>query len=148
LPWGESILAPITDEVSPRDNSELFNFNLDELRLGQPMVVVDEFSVGALTAFYVPSLFQRDTETRVAYFFNPFPVQGQIEGDDGGEVGPLRKSFASSDITFMAASLIDNDYALRMDTPGVLTRVKERFTLAGCVQPLSQRKPYHSGRGR
>jgi hypothetical protein len=136
LPWGESILAPITDEVSPRDNSELFNFNLDELRLGQPMVVVDQFlQSGRWTAFYVPyPYFNEIPKPGSAYFFNPFPVRGQIEGDDGGEVGvSWRKSFASSDITFMAASLIDNDYALRMDTPGLLTRVKERFTLAGMV---------------
>ena len=55
VPWGESILAPITDEVSPRDNRELFNFNLEELRIGQPMLVIDQFSDwGSVSMFFNP----------------------------------------------------------------------------------------------
>lgn len=134
LPWGESILAPITDEISPRDNRELFNFNLDELRLGQPMFSVDRFTDrGRLSAFVVPEPeFDRNPERGSAYFFTPFGFAERLEGDARGEYGvSYRRSFESADITFMAASLIDNNYALRLDTPELATRVRQRFTLTG-----------------
>jgi hypothetical protein len=135
LPWGESILAPITDEISPRDNRELFNFNLEELRLGQPMVTVDQYSgFGRWSLFFVPtpSFNKIPAQGTLYYVPVPFTYRSQIEGDRGGEYGASwKKTFASADITFMAASLINNDYALRRDDSGLVTRVKQRFSLAG-----------------
>ena len=136
LPWGESIMAPITDEVSPRDNRELFNFNLEELRVGQGMFVVDHYSTaGRWSAFWNPKpSFNKYPERGTAYFFDPFTYRGAREGDNGTEYGvSWRKNFESSDITLMAASLIDNDYALRMNADGTVSRVKERFSMAGVV---------------
>lgn len=134
LPWGESLLAAVTDEISPRDNRELFNFNLEELRLGQPMAVVDQYStLGRWSAFWVPDpSFNKNPEKGTAYYFDPFTYRAGIEGDDGAEYGvSWRKNFESSDITFMAASLLDNDYGLRMNDGGTVTRVGQRFSLAG-----------------
>jgi Protein of unknown function (DUF1302) len=136
LAWGESLAAPITDVVSPRDNRELFNFNLDELRIGQTMVVVDQYSEsGRWTFFLTPHpYFNKNPAKGDIYYFLPFDIGGQIEGDKGVEYGASwRVAFASADITFMAASLIDNNYALRMDASGLVTRVRERFSLAGMV---------------
>lgn len=134
LPWGESILAPVTDEISPRDNRELFNFNLEELRIGQPMLVLDQYSkLGRWTLFWVtnPS-FNKNPKKGTAYSFDPFTYRAKIEGDSGTEYGvSWRKNFESSDITLMAASLLDNDYALRMNGDGTVTRLGERYTLAG-----------------
>lgn len=136
LPWGESILAPVTDEVSPRDNRELFNFNLEELRRGQPMVVIDHFSAtGRLSGFWnVAPSFNKYPKSGTGYFFDPFTYGNRIEGDGGTEFGvSWRKNFEGFDITLMAANLLDNDYALRMNSDGSVTRLKERFSLTGGV---------------
>jgi hypothetical protein len=134
LPWGESILAAVTDEVSPRDNRELFNFNLEELRLGQGMIVIDRYSAaGRWSAFWIPDpVFNKNPEKGSAYYFDPLAYRSRIEGDGGAEYGASwRKTFESADITFMAASLLDNDYARRMNGDGTASRVKERFSMAG-----------------
>lgn len=135
LPWGESILAPITDEISPRDNRELFNFNLEELRIGQPMLVVDQFSGwGSMSMFAIPQAsFNRNPKRGTAYSFDRSNYREEISGTgDLSEYGASwRKTFANSDITFMTASLIDNDYALRRNEDGTVSRQRERFSLAG-----------------
>lgn len=135
LPWGESILAPITDEVSPRDNRELFNFNLEELRIGQPMLTVDQYSpLGRWSVFFTPEAsFNKRPEVGSAYYFDPFTYQAGSEGADGKhEYGASwKKNFASADITLMAASLIDNDYALRRADTGLIVREKQRLSLVG-----------------
>ncbi|WP_153067254.1 hypothetical protein [Steroidobacter cummioxidans] len=135
LPWGESILAPITDEVSPRDNRELFNFNLEELRIGQPMLVVDQFSGwGSVSMFFNPrASFNRNPERGTAYSFDRFRYQPEVSGEtDLSEYGASwRKTFTRGDITFMTASLIDNDYALRMNDDGTVSRERVRFSMNG-----------------
>ena len=134
--WGESILAPITDEVSPRDNRELFNFNLDELRIGQPMIVVDQYSgFGRFSAFFTPNpSLNQNPEAGSAYYFDPFGGAARFNtgGDPGAEYGlSWRKSFGSADVSLMAASLIDNEYALRLDQAGRIVRERNRYSLAG-----------------
>jgi hypothetical protein len=134
--WGESILSPITDEVSPRDNREAFNFNLEELRVGQPMLTLDQYSgVGRWSFFYTPvPAFNQDPQKGTLYYVPvPFSYSSRIEGDQGGEYGVnWRKSFGSADVSVMAASLIDNEHGLRMDeASGLVTRVKERFSMVG-----------------
>lgn len=134
LAWGESLLAPITDVVSPRDNRELFNFNLDELRIGQPMLAVDQYSpLGRWSVFWIPKpQFNKNPKPGTAYYFDPFRYRSKIEGDDGGEYGASwKKNFESADVTLMAASLVDNDYGLAMNNDGTVTRTKERYSLAG-----------------
>jgi hypothetical protein len=134
LAWGESLLAPITDVVSPRDNRELFNFNLEELRIGQPMVALDQYSpLGRWTVFWVPRpRFNKNPARGSAYAFDPFTYRARIEGDQRGEFGASwKKNAENADITLMAASLVDNDYGLSMQPDGTVTRVKERYTLAG-----------------
>jgi hypothetical protein len=134
LAWGESLLAPITDVVSPRDNRELFNFNLEELRIGQPMLAVDQYSsFGRWSMFWIPKpAFNKNPKPGTAYSFDPFRYRARIEGDDGAEYGASwKKNSENADITLMAASLVDNDYGLAMNADGTVTRVKERYALAG-----------------
>lgn len=134
LAWGESLLAPITDVVSPRDNRELFNFNLEELRVGQPMVALDQYSpLGRWSVFWIPRPeFNKNPAPGTAYSFDPFHYRGRIEGAQGGEYGASwKKNFESADITLMAASLVDNDYGVYLNADGTATRVKERYALAG-----------------
>jgi len=137
LPWGESIIAPVTDVVSPRDQRELFNFNLDELRIGQPMVAVDQYSdYGQWSAFYIPRAeFNENPLPGTAYYFDPLRYRSEIGGEDNlAEFGASwRKTFEDADITVMAANLIANDYALSLGTDGLVTRQRERFSLAGAV---------------
>lgn len=135
LPWGESILAPITDEVSPRDNRELFNFNLEELRIGQPMLVVDQFSGwGSVSMFFNPrASFNKNPERGTAYSFDSLRYRSEVAGEtDLAEYGASwRKTFTRGDITFMTASLVDNDYALSMNEDGTVTRERARFSMNG-----------------
>lgn len=136
LPWGESVLAPVTDEVSPRDNRELFNFNLEELRLGQPMVVVDQYSAaGRWTGFYTPrATYNKNPERGSAYFFDPLVYGTETGGKQGGEYGvSWRKNFEGADLTLMGASLLENDYAVRMTDAGLAARQRHRFSMAGVV---------------
>jgi len=135
--WGESILAPITDEVSPRDNRELFNFNLEELRVGQPMVSVDQYSdFGRFSAFYTPQpKFNKSPQKGSAYYFVPPNVTIERSADaqrTSPEYGlNWRKSFGRADVSVMAAHLIDNDYALRADGPDRFVQEKTKYSLAG-----------------
>lgn len=136
LPWGESILAAVTDEVSPRDNRELFNFNLEELRIGQGMVVVDQFSeLGRVSAFYTPQArYNKNPERGSAYFFDPLTYRAGVEDNERSEYGASwKKNFEGADLTLMAASLLENDYALRLDADGLVTRMPNRFRMAGVV---------------
>jgi hypothetical protein len=152
LPWGESILAPITDEVSPRDNREMFNFNLEELRIGQPMVTVDQFAGSQRWTFFLVTdhYYNRNPVKGTAYYFDPFTYRNVTEGDNHNfEAGvSWKKSFTSSDITFMAADLIANDYALYID-PITLLHASEGAVLPRrhVVQPCDQ-QVRDSGGGR
>lgn len=135
--WGESILAPVTDEVSPWDNRELFNFSLEELRVAQPMVSVDQYSeLGRFSAFYTPyPKFNKNPGKGTAYYFLPADVIIERSAD-AKRVRPeyglnWRKSVGSADVSVMAARLTDNDYALRADGAGRLVAEKTRYSLAG-----------------
>lgn len=132
--WGESLVAPITDEISPRDNRELFNFNLEEVRVGQPMLVVDHFTgTQRWHAFVVPDpSFSKSPARGSIYFFDPFTYKPGVGGDGGPEYGASwKKSYDNADVTLMAASLIDNDYARRMEIDGEVSRLRQRYTLTG-----------------
>jgi hypothetical protein len=136
LPWGESILAPITDEISPRDNRELFNFNLEELRIGQPMVAVDHYAgADRWSAFVVPKPYFNETPADgTLYDFDPLRYRGGEAGDGGAEYGlSWKRNFDKADITLMAASLVDNDYARRLNADGTATRVRMRIGMTGLV---------------
>jgi hypothetical protein len=134
LPWGESLLAPITDEISPRDNRELFNFNLEELRIGQPMATVDRYDGNTRwSAFVVPKAeFNKTPEDGTLYDFDPLTYRRGSVGDSGVEYGfSWKRNYERSDIMLMAASLVDNDYVRRRVDAVTTLRVRERFTLTG-----------------
>lgn len=142
MPWGESILAPVTDEVSPRDNQELFNINLEELRIGQGMLVVDQFSaLGQWSVFYIPRpKFNKSPRRGSAYDFDPFAYRPGIEGEKGGEYGASwKKNFESADFTLMGASLLENELAVRVNEAGLAVRSQERFSMAGAVLNVALR---------
>jgi hypothetical protein len=144
LIWGESEAGAITDEVSPRNFSELFFIPLEESRLGQFMLNVDHFSSsGDWSFFLIPRpRFNKQPDPGTAYFVDPFDGQADIrDGRDPRlvEAGMRwKKTFGSSDISLMGASLIDNDRVLRQD--GVsgtgrlqIARFPQRFSLAGAT---------------
>lgn len=136
LPWGVSEGGAITDEVSPRNTSEFFFVPLEESRIGQPMLTMDHFGdSGQWTAFFVP---------RPAY--NKYPDVGSeydIPGafvknapdDDWGDTGSYeygvrwKRTFGKSDLSVMAASLIDNDYLVR----------QQRFQMYGFTANIAKK---------
>lgn len=139
--WGESDAGAITDVIAPRNLSELFFISLEESRISQFMLTVDQFTrVGDWSFFYVPdSQYNEYPEPGTAYYIDPFEGFAVTRGIDTkkSEYGlRWKKTFGNSDIGVMAARLIDNDYALRqygIDSDGrlLLTREAQRFDMVG-----------------
>jgi hypothetical protein len=150
LIWGESEAGAITDEVSPRNFSELFFIPLEESRIGQFMLNVDHFSSsGDWSFFYVPNpKFNKYPKTGTAYYFDPFNglavIRDRPSDKKQHEYGTRwKKTFGKSDFSLMAASLIDNDHVLRMDGVSaagspLISRLQERFTLTGATFNYTQ----------
>ena len=143
LIWGESDGGAITDVISPRNYSEPFFISLEESRIGQPMLTIDQFSpIGDWSLFFIPDPdFNEYPEKGTAYYFDPLDglaeYQDETSDEEVFEYGlRWKKTFGKSDISVMAASLIDNDYAYRMDGitgtgKNILIKIKQRYTLAG-----------------
>ncbi len=134
--WGESDVAAITDDISPRDYSEWLFVALDESRISQAMVSLERFSAwGDLSAFYIPKpAYNKYPEKGTAYYIDPF--QGMARFEDAGETyheygGRWRKTLVNSDVSVMAARLINNDYALAAKSPGVFGKVRNRYEMYG-----------------
>ncbi len=138
LVWGESDFATVTDELSPMDYREPLNLNLDELRTGQLMLTVDQFSpFGDWSAFFIPyPEFNKYPKKGTGYYYDPFngSIEFQKEKQNGNffEYGiKWKKTFGQSDISIMAANLIDNEYASRMINPILISQSKWRYSMAG-----------------
>ncbi len=143
LIWGESDGGAITDVISPRDLSELFFISLEESRIGQPMVVWDQFTdIGDWSLFYIPDPdFNEYPEEGTAYYFDAFAGNAEFQDESSDEALHeyglrWKKTFGKSDLSLMMASLIENDYAYRKDgiTAGgkhLITKTKQRFSMAG-----------------
>lgn len=145
LIWGESEGGAITDEVTPRNLSELFFIPLEESRIGQPMLNVDTFiPAGDFSAFYVPKAkFNKYPERDTAYYVDPLGGAADLrdatgEGDLHEFGGRWKKTFGRSDVSLMAASLVDNDYAYRADGVSAsgrpqVARFGQRFRMLGAA---------------
>ena len=142
--WGESEAGAITDVISPRNYSEFLLINLEDSRIGQPMIVVDQFTdgYGSWSFLYVPEAELNEYPAKGTQydfdFFGPGAVFNDEPGDkDDSEYGlTWRKTVDRSDFSILAASVIDNDYALRgtgVNAEGNLTfdRVKQRYKMLG-----------------
>jgi hypothetical protein len=146
LIWGESDGGAITDVISPRDYSETFLIALEEARIGQPMLLVDQFtSVGDFSAFFIPfPEFNKAPKENSAYDYDKFsePVHLRKEDSEGWsdyEIGGRwKKTFGQSDAALMAASLIENDDIYRSDGVAadgemLITKTPKRFSMAGAA---------------
>jgi hypothetical protein len=120
LPWGVSEGGAITDEVSPRNSAEFFFISLEESRVGQPMLTMDHFSdSGQWTAFFVPRPGYNKYPDRGSEYDIPGAFDANAPNDDWDNAGThefgarWKRTFGKSDISLMAARLIDNDYLVR-----------------------------------
>jgi hypothetical protein len=136
--WGEADGAAVTDVVAPRDQSELFFISLEESRIPQPMIVFDQFSeTGDWTLFYIPTAGytktpEKDTQYDLGFFDNYTIEDDKDLEENSGEIGiRWKKTFGKSDLAFMAASLIENDYKYELDTFGGFIRKKNRYQMLG-----------------
>jgi hypothetical protein len=135
LVWGISEGGAITDEISPRNGTEFFFVSLEESRIGQPMLTVEQFSrVGEWSFFFVPSpAYNRYPEFGTEYYL-PDVYGGLAKpktrwADSDLEYGMRwKRTFGKSDVSLMAASLIDNDYFIR----------KQRFDMVGLTANIAQ----------
>jgi hypothetical protein len=102
-------------------------------------VVVDQFSeLGRWSAFYTPQArFNKNPERGSAYFFDPLPYRRGIDENDENERSEYglswKKNFDGADLSVMGASLLENDYALRLDGAGQAVRSAHRFRMLGVV---------------
>lgn len=141
LIWGESDGGAITDVISPRNFSELFFISLEEARIGQFMATADHFSpAGNWSFFYVPDAqFNEYPEPGTAYYLDPFQGAAVVRGrdTDQGEYGlRWKRTFGRSDVSVMAAHLVDNDLSLRAagvaaDGRPLILRERQRFDMLG-----------------
>lgn len=136
--WGEADGAAVTDVVAPRDQSELFFISLDESRIAQPMIVIDQFSeMGDWTFFYIPAAeYTKVPEKGTQYdlgLLDNFEIEDDKDlGKNSDEMGlRWKKTFGKSDVAIMAASLIENDYKYEMRVLGTLVKTKNRYKLLG-----------------
>lgn len=120
LPWGVSEGGAITDEVSPRNSAEFFFVSLEESRVGQAMFTMDHFGdSGQWTAFFVPRPGYNKYPDRNSEYDIPGAFDRNAPDDDWGNAGTYefgarwKRTFGKSDISLMAARLIDNDYLVR-----------------------------------
>lgn len=136
--WGESDYAIVTNEIGRLDYREPLSLNMDDLRIGQPMLTVDQYSsFGYWSAFFVPyPEFNEQPRKGTGYYYDPF--DGKVEYLKEKQKGNFfeyglrwRKTYGKSDVSIMAASLIDNQYALRMVTPDLIAKSKHRFFMTG-----------------
>ncbi|MCP4755705.1 MAG: hypothetical protein GY866_32985 [Proteobacteria bacterium] len=119
LIWGESDGGAITDVISPRDYSELFFISLEESRIGQLMVVLDQYTdLGTFSLFCVPDpKFDALPEAGTEYYVeNPVLSAFAIDEPDPDESLMeyglrWKKTFGKSDVALMAARLVSNQYA-------------------------------------
>ena len=133
--WGESLAAIITDEVSPRDNREFANLNLDEVRIGQPMVILDQYSnLGRWSFFYIPDP-DFDENPTSGSLYDPFSGRFVFHTKDTEkkpEYGASwRDTFGSIDVSIMAARLVDNQYTLLATSDTDITRQPNNYSMAG-----------------
>jgi hypothetical protein len=137
LSWGESDFAIVTDEMSPMDFQEPLNLNIDELKNGQLMLVLDQFSpLGDLSVFFIPyPKLNEYPKEGTKYYYDLFNGSIKYRKKKQGflpEYGmKWKKTFGKSDVSILGASLINNEYALSMDTPGIINQSKYRFFLFG-----------------
>jgi hypothetical protein len=136
--WGEADGAAVTDVVAPRDQSELFFVSLEESRISQPMLVIDQFSeIGDWTLFYIPTAgYTKMPEKGTQYdlgFFDNFTIEADKDLEkNSDEVGiRWKKTFGKSDLALMAASLIENNYQYKMNPSGTLIKTKNRYQMLG-----------------
>jgi hypothetical protein len=118
--WGESDAGAITDVISPRNLSELFFISLEESRISQFMLTVDQFSpIGDWSFFYIPKpRFNQLPERGTAYFVDPFAgiAETRIVDKNLHEFGlRWKKTFGGSDFSVMAANLVDNDKVISQE---------------------------------
>jgi hypothetical protein len=120
LPWGVSEGGAITDEVSPRNSAEFFFVSLEESRVGQPMLTADHFGdSGQWTTFFVPRPGYNKYPDRGSEYDIPGAFDKNAPDDDWDNAGTYefgarwKRTFGKSDVSLMAARLIDNDYLVR-----------------------------------
>lgn len=134
LPWGVSEGGAITDEVSPRNNAEFFFISLEESRVGQPMLAMDHFGdSGQWSAFFVPRPGYNKYPDRGSEYDIPGAFDRNAPDDDWDNTGTYefgarwKRTFGKSDISLMAARLIDNDYLVR----------QQRFNMYGLTANIA-----------
>lgn len=152
LVLGESDFTAITDVISPWNYSELFFVAPEESRIGQPMVSVDQFSkIGDWTFFFIPiPAYNEYPRAGSAYGIemlrNIEAPKRRINGNDFEYGMKWKKTIGNSDVSILAAHLMDNDFFVRKQRSKLvgmtLNHAKGAFLFKGEVAWKSPRNFY------
>lgn len=117
LVWGEADGMAITDVISPRDYSEFYFIPLEESRLGQNLIVWDQYTkTGSYNLFFNPSpRLDKKPEKGSEYEVSSFDsstVSIETKTVKGEEMGiRWKKTVGKLDIAIMVARLLSNQYS-------------------------------------
>jgi len=146
--WGEAEGGIITDIISPRDSTEFIFTQIEDTRVGQYMLTVDNYSGYGQVSFILnpdsqANIYPEKGHKYAAPSFDTmdgFDVKAPYESAnilDETEVGTRWKhTLKSIDISLMGASVRDNNPVYRFDgiSPEneiILTPVHERYEMLG-----------------
>lgn len=139
LVWGEADGGIVTDVISPRDSSELFFISLDESRIAQTMIVVDQYSeIGTWQVFVNPN----PKSNKVPEKGSEYDLGNSIESmfkvteesnESKWEFGfRWKQTFGNSDLALMYASLLENQQSYEAeDVAGSLKKHSPRYRMGG-----------------
>lgn len=142
--WGEVDGNEITDIISPRDYSELFFVKLEDSRMRQEMVTLNQYtSFGNFNLFYIPKpSFNRLPDQGTEYYIDIFGEGVEIKEDKKKDNGPefgIRwiKNFEKGNVSLMYANLLENEYSYEfIDEIGpetLLEKSTQRFQMIGAT---------------
>ncbi len=141
--WGEADGVAVTDAVSPRDKSEWMFISLDESRISQNMLLIEQFTgIGDFSLFFTPEAeMDKNPISGSEYDLNLFDSSlYQVTEEDSlndPEYGfRWKKTFGRSDIALMVAKLIDNQPTYKANGSTIdgrirLTKSGQYYTMTG-----------------
>lgn len=139
--WGESETATVTDVFSPRNLSDFIFTSLDESRIGQMMLKIDQYSNIGLWTF----LLNPDVQTDEEGFDDAqqdLDILPQAEYFVETEYGfRWKRSIGNGDFSFMAADLMDNQGILvfenNLSQRTVMQKEFRRYQLFGAAANIN-----------
>jgi len=137
--WGETDGGIITDVVSPRDNTEFIFMDMEDSRLGQPMISGDYYSpAGEFQAFVnVSPRVNKNPEDNTRYDPGYFQDEDLRVSSNEPEFGDLetglrwKKTLNKFELSMMAADLYMNEPVYKQETEKLILETYPEYVFIG-----------------